>query len=155
MFRGKITVCLEIDSFAAQNIKFCGISVSFFVFFNALYLKMGEGRMHNRVVCSTCGNRMMLKYHICDVCYQATKHQTEKMLYEYREKTGNKFLVDEVQFEWKTQSNTKSIRQRKDGVEGDVMDSKSKTDVVKVGKNQTVVKLEGKQPKGWFNVSLW
>ena len=111
--------------------------------------------MHNRVVCSTCGNRMMLKYHICDVCYQATKHQTEKMLYEYREKTGNKFLVDEVQFEWKTQSHTKSIRQRQDGVEGDVMNSKSKTDVVKVGKNQTVVKLEGKQPKGWFNVSLW
>ena len=78
--------------------------------------------MHNRVVCSTCGNRMMLKYHICDVCYQATKHQTEKMLYEYREKTGNKFLVDEVKFEWKTQSKTKSIRQRKDGVEGDVME---------------------------------
>ena len=99
---------------------------------------------------------MMLKYHICDVCYQATKHQTEKMLYEYREKTGNKFLVDEVQFEWKAQSDKKSVRQaRKDGVESDVMDSKSKADVVKVGKNQTVVKLEGKQPKGWFNVSLW
>ena len=124
------------------------------------YLQLhNQGREHNRVVCP-CGETMILKYHICDVCYQATKHQTEKMLYEYREKTGNKFLVDDVKFEWKGEENVKSTRQKRDDGfmdrEKERFVPEMQPDVVKnLNLNETVVKLEGKKPKGWFNVNLW
>merc|ERR1712226_480237 len=116
------------------------------------YLKMNGARVHNRVPCP-CGKKMMLKYHICDTCYQATKHQSEKMLYEYREKTGNTFLVDEVKLEWKD-----GVKKGTDGFEEQIDGMKKpdiKHDVVKTGKHKTIVKLEEKQPKGWSNVSLW
>merc|ERR1711976_252514 len=98
------------------------------------YFKMGEAREHNRVICP-CGAKMMLKYHICDTCYQATKHQTESMLFEYREKTGNKFLVGETKFQFKDDLEPISEEQE--------------------NKKQQVVKLDQNRPSGWFNVKLW
>lgn len=74
--------------------------------------------------------------------YQQTKYQTEKLAYEYRKQTGNKFPVGDVSFEFsddkKDQTTNKFTKFPK---------SSSNT--------QESIKITSKRPKGWYNVRLW
>lgn len=110
------------------------------------YFHMSKIRVHNQIPCP-CGKKMIQRHHLCDSCYQVTKFQTERLISGYREKTGNKFPVGEVKFEFEDDK----LEPVKEGIVMESpLQSKSRE---KVG-NETV-KVDGSRPKGWFHVKLW